>query len=133
MGVAAAAVVADLARPELVPGLRHVQDHAVLVERLKREGHVGGDFGQEARVGVAVGIGRLAPLLFFLLLSARSRRRRKLADRDLAQDAQALVGVAAEGAARLRSALAVGRRFHHEDADGVNVVVASTARRRLPG
>ena len=128
MSVAAAAVVADLTRPELVPGLRHVQDHAVPVERLEREGHVRGDSGQEARVGVAVGIGRLAPLPFFLRLSDRSRRRRKLADGDLAQDAQALIGVAAECAARFRSALAVGRRLHHEDADGVDVVVRVSPR-----
>ncbi len=34
------------------------------VERLKREGHVRGYSGQEARVGIAVGIGRLDPLSF---------------------------------------------------------------------
>ena len=83
--MAAAAIGADFARSELVPRLCHVQDHAVLVERLKREGDVGGDFGQEARVRVAVGIGRLAPLPAGIRLIVRCRR--KLAHRDLAQDA----------------------------------------------
>ena len=59
MGMAAAAVVADFAGPKLVPGLCHVQDHAVLVERLESERHVGGNLGEEAGIWVAVGIGRL--------------------------------------------------------------------------
>ena len=60
VGVAAAAVVADLAGPNLVPGLGHVQHHAVLVERLEGEGDVGRDLGEEAGVGIAVGIERLS-------------------------------------------------------------------------
>ena len=59
VGVAAAAVVADFAGPELVPGLGHVQHHAVLVERLEGPGDVGRDLGEEAGVGIAVGIERL--------------------------------------------------------------------------
>jgi hypothetical protein len=58
--MAAATIVADFARAELVPGLGHVQHHAVLVERLEGPGHAGGDPGQEAGVGIAVGIERLA-------------------------------------------------------------------------
>ena len=54
--VAAAAVGAHLARPHLMPGLRHVQHHAVAIERLERERRVGGDLGEEARVGIAFGI-----------------------------------------------------------------------------
>ncbi len=84
MGVAAAAVVADLAGPELVPGLGHVQHHAVLVERLEGEGDVGGDLREEARVRVAVGVERLLAVLV------------ELAHRDLAEDAQPLAGVVVE-------------------------------------
>ncbi len=63
------------------------------------------------------------PLPLLILPIVRGCRGRKLADGDLAEDAQPLVGVAAERAARLRAALAVGRRLHHQDADGVDVVV----------
>src|ERR1051326_6469944 len=56
VGVTAAAVVANLSGPELVPGLSHVQHHAVLVEGLKREWHVCGDFREETGVGITVGV-----------------------------------------------------------------------------
>mgnify|MGYP007099123452 CR=1 FL=1 len=60
VGVTAAAVGAHLAGTHLVPGLRHVQHHALFVQRLEREGDVGRNLGEEAGVGVAIGIKRLA-------------------------------------------------------------------------
>src|SRR6185312_14522717 len=45
VGVATAAVVTDFAGPQLVPRLRHVEDHAALVERLERERGVGRNAG----------------------------------------------------------------------------------------
>src|SRR5262249_27307732 len=59
VGVAAPAVSADLPRTQLVPGLGHVEHHALLIQRLEREGRVGGDLRQEAGVRVAVGVRRL--------------------------------------------------------------------------
>ena len=59
MRVAAAAVVADFARLDLVPRLRRVEDHAVLVERLKGPGDVGRHPDEEAGVRVAVGVNGL--------------------------------------------------------------------------
>src|SRR5262249_30990433 len=56
----AAAVVADFAWAKLVPGLGSVEQQAVLVERLEREGGVCGKFGEEAGIGIAIGIERLA-------------------------------------------------------------------------
>src|SRR5579872_6988236 len=100
MGMAAAAVVADLAGPQRVPGLGHVQHHAVLVERLEREGGVRGDLGEEAGVGVAVGVARLAFVVVTLRVTGFVTRSvtttRKLPYRDLPQDAQTLLGVIVE-------------------------------------
>src|SRR5262249_43346633 len=110
VSVAAAAVVADFARTELVPGLRHVQHHAVLIERLEGPGHVSGDLGEEAGVGVAVRVERL------LALS-------KLTHRDLAQDAHALLAVVVEQPPWFWATLAVGIRLQEDDADGVDIAV----------
>src|SRR4051812_17545140 len=56
MSVTAAAVVADLAWAYLVPGLSHVQHHAVLVQCLESERDVRRDLGEKAGVGVAIRI-----------------------------------------------------------------------------
>ena len=53
MGVAAAAIVANFARPQLMPSLSRVEDHAVFVNRLKGERLIGGNFGEKAGVGIA--------------------------------------------------------------------------------
>jgi hypothetical protein len=58
----------------LVPGLRHVQHHPVLVEGLEGEGGVRADLGREARARIAVGVGGLLVALEF-------------ADGNLAEDA----------------------------------------------
>jgi hypothetical protein len=50
--MAAATVVAHLAGANLMPSLGHVDDHAVVVERLERPGDIGRHLGQEARVGI---------------------------------------------------------------------------------
>ena len=84
MRVAAAAVGAHFAGPHLVPGLRHGQHQAVPVEHLERERRVGRNLRQEAGVGVAFGI------------EDRRAVGVELAQRDLAEDAQALVGVVEE-------------------------------------
>ena len=76
--VAAAAVGAHLARPHLVPGLRHVEHQAVAVERLERERRVGRNLREEAGVGIALGI------------EDRAAAGVELAQRDLAEDAQPL-------------------------------------------
>src|SRR5262249_20635554 len=60
MGVASAAIVANFAWAKLMPGLGHIQNHAVLVQGLKREGNVGGNLGEETGVRVAIGIEELA-------------------------------------------------------------------------
>ena len=51
----------------------------------------------------------------------------ELAHRDLAEDAQPLLGVVAEQPAGLGAVAAVGRRLHGQDADGVDVVVGVEA------
>src|SRR5262249_31826923 len=104
--VAAAAVVADLAGPYLMPGRRHVEDEPVAVDGLKRERRVGWDLGEEAGVGVTFGVeNRIAAAV-------------ELAQRNLAQDAQPLHGVAVEelaatGAA-VRAVAAMRPGFHGE-------------------
>src|SRR5262249_28315722 len=59
VGVAATAVVADFAGPQLVPGLRHVEHHAVLVQRLEGPGDVRGDLGKGTGIGITVRVERL--------------------------------------------------------------------------
>lgn len=120
MGVAAAAVVANLAGAKLVPSLRGVQHEAAAVEGLEGEGGVGGDFREEAGVGFAVGVAGLA---FHQFAGGRGRGRAEFADGDFAEDAEAFVGVVVEAAAGVRAALAVGGGFHHENAQGVDVAV----------
>src|SRR5271170_6731507 len=116
--MAASTVIADLPGPKLVPGLGHVQDHAFSVERLKREGHISRYSGQEARVGIPIGIGRLDPLVPVALGSgAGAGGRSKLANGDLAEDSQSLVRVAAECPARFRAALTIGCWLHHQDSN----------------
>ncbi len=56
MGVASAAVLPHLARAHLVPGLRHVQHQAILVQRLKSKRHIGRNLGEKAGVGIAVAV-----------------------------------------------------------------------------
>src|SRR5690606_254879 len=113
VGVAAAAIGADLAGAELVPGLGHVQHHAVVVDGLEGEGDVGGDLRQEAGVGVAVGVDRFLPVLA------------ELAYGDLAEDAQALGDVVVVRGVAVAAALAggVGVGFEGDDANRVDVVV----------
>src|SRR5262245_48989556 len=82
VSVTAAAVVARLSRAHLVPGLRHVEDHAVAVEGLERERSIRDDARQEAGVRIA------------LRIEDRQAAGAELAQWDLAEDAQALVGVA---------------------------------------
>ena len=113
MRVAAAAVVANLAGAQLMPCLRSVQHQAAAVESLEGEGGVGGDFGEEAGVGFAVGIAGLA---FDQLGGGRGRGCAEFADGDFAEDAEAFVGVVVKAAAGIRAALAVGGGFHHENA-----------------
>src|SRR6185369_1580254 len=48
----------------------------------------------------------------------------ELPNRNFAQDSQPLAGMVVEQAALLEATVAVGRRFLHQDADSVNVVVA---------
>src|SRR5205814_983309 len=88
----------------------HVQDHAILVESLEGERGVGRNLGEEARVGVAVGIAGLIAVV-------------ELSHWDFPEDAEALHGVAVEALAGARAAGSVGGRLHREDADGVNIVV----------
>src|SRR5690348_7560121 len=102
MGMTAATIHADLARPDLVPGLRHVQHHAILVERLEGEGGVGGNSGEKARVWIAVGVERLLAVL-------------KFAQRDFAENAKPLVGMAGELPSRLEAAVAVSGWLHAQD------------------
>ena len=111
VGVAAAAVGADLAGPNLVPGLGHVQHHAVVVERLEGPGDVGGNFGQEAGVGVAVRIEGLLAVLG------------ELADRELAQDADTFFGVAAQGEVVPLFRQHLADRLQDQNADAPDVAV----------
>ena len=60
MRMAAAAIGANFAGPDLVPSHGRVEREAVAVEGLKSEGGVGGDLGEEAGVGIAVGVDRLS-------------------------------------------------------------------------
>ena len=89
MRVAAAAVAADLARPELMPCLRHVQHEPILIQRLESEWRIGGDLGEEAGIGVAVRI------------QDRVSGGIEFPERYLAQNAQPLVGVVEEALARV--------------------------------
>ena len=61
MSVKTATVGTHFTWTNLMPGLRHVQHHAVAVKRLKGVGCVGGNFYQETRVRIAVGINWLLP------------------------------------------------------------------------
>src|SRR5262249_61074879 len=77
----------------------------------------GRDPGQEAGVGVAVGVGRLFAEM-------------ELPYRDFREDAQALPGVVVEQPPGLGAAAPRGRRLHRQDADGVDLVVGVEARVR---
>src|SRR5262249_38058107 len=99
VGVATAAVVSHFAWPKLMPGLGHVEDHAVLVEGLEGEGYFGGNLGEKAGVEILVGI---VPLFTPV----------EVTQRNLAEDAQPFAGVAEEALALLEAAMAIGRRFH---------------------
>ena len=114
VGMAAAAVVTGLAGTHLMPGLGHVEDHAVLVEGLEGEGLIGGNFGKEAGVGIAVRVEGLFAVFV------------ELTDGNLTQDAEALVAMAAE---KGRSAMAgdVCERFLNHDANGVDLAVVVEA------
>src|ERR1043166_5142530 len=119
MSVAAATVIADLAGSDLVPGLCHVQYHAVLIERLERERGISGNPGQKAGIRVAIRVDRLLPVL-------------EMPYGNLSEDAQAFHGMvpveriaAQRGNRPLDSG--VGVRLEGEDSDGVDlaVVIAS--------
>ena len=117
VGMAAAAVGAHFAGAKLVPRLRHVQHHAVPIERLEGEGRVGRDLRQETRVGIAVRIGRL-PIAG------------ELTHRNLAENPKPLVCMTEE--------LWPGRRLDRSPAPSRESAPrgcrrSSTARRLLPG
>src|SRR5262245_52610986 len=59
------AVISDFTRPQLVPGLSHVQNRYSLVQRLKGKGCIRGDHCQESRIGIAIGIEWLAVAVEF--------------------------------------------------------------------
>src|SRR5262249_31788838 len=107
MGMAAAAVVADLTGAELVPRLCHVQEHAVLSERLEGEDGVRGDLREEAGIGIAVGVGRLLVAVEF-------------PERNFANNAQTFVSVTIELPAALGTTVAIARRLHDKDTDSVD-------------
>src|SRR5215831_15359808 len=96
MSVAAATVVADLAGPQLVPGLRHVQHHAIVVDRLEGPGDVGRDLGEEAGIGVAVRVERLAPGADATGLALDVTGLAELSHREFPKDADTLLGVASQ-------------------------------------
>ena len=110
MGMAAPAVGAHFARTKLVPRLRHVQHHAVPIERLEGEDRVGRDLRQETRVGIAVRIGRL-PITG------------EFTHRNLAENPKLLVGMTEELGPRETTRLA--RRLHRENPHRMDVVVQS--------
>ena len=111
VGMAAATVVAHFAWPQLVPGLRHVQDDAALVERLEGERGVSWNLREKARVRMPVRIDRL-----FAIFA-------KFSHWDLAEDAQSLGGMIVESAPIALAALPVSGRLHREYSHGVDVVV----------
>ncbi len=120
VGMAAAAVVARLARAHLMPGLRHVEHQTAAVEGLEGHRRVRRNARQEA------GVVLLAPI------RPRHPRRPRLAHRDLAQDAQPLAPHRVEVAAVVRIG-PVGRRRKREHPHGPDVAVAVNARvRPLP-
>src|SRR5437660_8592774 len=110
MGMAAPAVRADLARTNLMPRLRRVEDHAVPVERLKSPRDIGRDLGQETGVRVAV---RIEELLIPI----------ELPHGDFPQNSHQLHGMAAEEPADLRTAAPIRGRLLDNDANRVNRVV----------
>ena len=85
------------------------QYHAVPVQGLERERVVSGNLGQETRVRVAVGIGRLVVAF-------------ELAHGKLAENSHPLAGVVVESPLVLAHIW-----FLKNDADGVNVAVFVTA------
>ena len=124
VGVTTTAVVAFFAWSQLVPCLRYVQDHGVTVQRLESEGNVGGDSGQETGVWIAFRIEDLFTLGIFF------------AQRNLADDAQALLGMVHEIAgvsSHLCPVTEVGTRLHGQDAYGEDIIIGILARIRTLG
>src|SRR5262249_18514407 len=116
VGVTAAAVVANLAGTDLMPGLGHIEHEAMPVQRLKRERVIGRNLGEKAGIRVAIRVERL----FASLTPHPSPRGRgeKVAHGNLAKDAHPLMGVIEEAPLVLADV-----RLLQDDADGVNVAV----------
>src|SRR5258706_389613 len=112
--MATTAIVADFTGAKLMPGLRAVQDHAPLVERLEGERSVGRDLCEEACVRIAVRVFGLAALAEF-------------ADRNLAKNPHPLSGMIVKPASAVRSTLPVGGRFQRQNANCMDVIIVVKA------
>src|SRR5699024_7012174 len=113
----AAAVGSHFAGPDLVPGLRHVEHHAVAVYGLKGERRIGRQSCEEAGVRITVIVHDRLPVIV------------GLTHRNFAENTQALVGMVDEavGTAAVGAVTAIRNPLHGQHANGLDLAVVVLA------
>jgi len=98
-------------RPNLVPGLRHVQNHSILSSVLESETVSAGIFARKLDVRISIWIDRLASRYsnFRTGISPRIRSR--------------LLGVVVKLLPTLGPAIPIRQRLHRQDPNGVDLIV----------